>query len=227
MNDLARQLVVAPLILGVVFAVVPPVAADELDQLYGPPALPSHVKYYEVDPADKVMLNPYLQVATPSHRAVLDRTKGVYNWVIDLEGDVRIAEPVAHPRGRRYQTPFTRPEDGYQSAAGYVERYGHISAIAGQPARIAGEIVNDRATGRWLINNKSGRYSRHVADRTPAQLLNAAALIRARVEPGGQVWGPVIYLLDYGPAEIKEQALGSMEVHFAEPEKKKMPYLIY
>ncbi|MCG8637155.1 MAG: hypothetical protein MI863_25200 [Desulfobacterales bacterium] len=198
----------------------------KIDRLYGRPSLPLHIKYYEVDAGNKVMLNPYLQVATKKNKAVLDPACPAYNWVIDVQGYLRVISIVPHPRGRKYSGSYTRPEDGYTRTRGYIEKYGHVSALAGGPGRIGGEIINDFKNKNWVINNKSGRYSRGNPDRLPRQLLNAAALIRSVVEGGGQEWGAVVYLLDYAPKTFREQQLSNPLVRFGNPETKHLPYLL-
>ncbi len=200
--------------------------AGKLDRLYGKPSLPLHIKYYEVDHRDKVMLNPYLQVATKKHKAVLDPTCPVYDWVIDIKGNLRIISVVPHPRGRKYPDRYTRPEDGYTRTRGYVETYGHVSALAGGPGRIGGEIINDFEKKTWVINNKSGRYSRGNPDRLPRQLLNGAALIQSRVNAGGQAWGPVVYLLDYAPAALGAREFANPALRFGDPKTRSHPYLL-
>ncbi|MCP4396461.1 MAG: hypothetical protein GY801_03985 [bacterium] len=202
-------------------------SAGRLDNLYGILSLPLHIKYYEVDDVGNVMLNPYLQVANNERRkAILDPTRSVYDWVIDAQGNVRIIEVVPHPRGRTYTGRFTRPEDGYHRERGYVERYGHVSALAGAPGRIGGEIVNDDAHKFWVINNKSGRYSRFNPDRTPEQLLHAAKLIQAVVDPGGQRWGPAIYLLQYAPSSVRRKEANNPALLYIDPTTQKRPYLV-
>ena len=200
--------------------------ADSLDVRYGILSLPLHIKYYEVDDRDNIMLNPYLQVATKRRKALLDKTCPVYDWVIDAQGNLRVISVVPHPRGRTYPGRYTRPEDGYSRAQGYVEHYGHVSALAGAPGRIGGEIVNDYKNKNWIINNKSGRYSRGNPDRFPRQLANAAALIRSVTDPGGQGWGPVAYLLDYAPPQFRSQELANPLLRFGKPESKRLPYFL-
>jgi len=198
----------------------------DIDKLYGVAVNASHIKYYEVDPHDNIMLNPYLQVANKQWSAVIDPTKSAYDWCIDEQANLVIIQPVPHPRGRQYSGKFVRPEDGYTKLTGYTEKYGHVSATAGQKARFCGEIVYDKNGERWLVNNKSGRYSKYIDDRTPDKLIYAAKLIRKWVETNGEAWGPTIYLLEYGPRDIMKAALHSLNVYYANPETKKMPYII-
>jgi hypothetical protein len=44
------------------------------------------------------------------------------------------------------------------------------------------EILYDKDTKTYVVNNKSGRYSKHNKDRTPQQLVNATNLIRQVVD---------------------------------------------
>ncbi len=200
--------------------------AGNLDVRYGILSLPLHIKYYEVDDRDHVMLNPYLQVATKTRKAILDKACPVYDWVIDAQGNLRVIAVVPHPRGRAYAGRYIRPEDGYSRGGGYVENYGHVSALAGSPGRIGGEIVNDYYNKNWVINNKSGRYSRGNPDRLPGQLASSAALIRSVTDPGGQEWGPVVYLLDYASPQFRSQELANPLLRFGKPETKGLPYLL-
>jgi len=203
------------------------VKAGSLDDRYGVLDLPSHIKYYEVDERDRVMLNPYLQVATKRHKAILDPSTPAYDWVIDAQGNVRIIEMAPHPRGRSYSGRFTRPEDGYTRELGYVERYGHVSALGGEAGRIGGEIVNDSQSKQWVVNNKSGRYSKRKIDRTTEQLGYAAARIQEVVDPGeGQEWGAVVYLLDYAPLAVRQLQMANPLIEYIDPESEKRPYLL-
>lgn len=202
-------------------------ANDELAVKYGALELPSHIKYYEVEASNRLLLNPYLQVASDSWQAVLDPNKEVYDWCINAEANVILIEPIAHPRGRRYQGSFVRPEDGYNQSSGYVEKYGHVSASGGLPARICGEVLNNRALQQWQVNNKSGRYSKGIADRTPEKLVRAAALIRQQVDGGGQAWGATIFLLEYGPEAVSRQAERLGMVQYVDPANKKVPFLVF
>ena len=201
-------------------------AQDDLDAMFGIASMPAYIKHYEADRSGKVLINPYLQVATPDFPAILVPGKMIYKWVIDLEGRLAIIQEVPHPLGRTYQRGFFRPEDKSRREPGYQESYGHVSAVSGGPARISGEILYDEEHNLFSINNKSGRYSRFNPDRTPAQLAAAARLIHRLVDPGTATWGPVFYLLDYAPDSLKEQLLASPDLAFDDPEKKTHPHLL-
>lgn len=203
---------------------VPP--ADPLDERFGVAAPPAYVKAYEADRNGKVLLNPYLQVATREFPALLEPGDGTYKWVIDAAGRVAILREVPHPLGRTYPDGFHRPEDGSDREPGYVETYGHVSALGGGPGRIGGEILWDADTRAFTVNNKSGRYTKHNADRTPEQLVEAARLIREVVDPGGASWGPVFYLLDYAPAAVRQKLLSDPRLEYDEPERRARPYVI-
>jgi hypothetical protein len=45
---------------------------DPLDELYGVASQPAYIKHYEADRTGKVLVNPYLQVATKEFPAILD-----------------------------------------------------------------------------------------------------------------------------------------------------------
>lgn len=200
--------------------------ADPLDAKYGAAVPPAYVKPYEADRRGKVLLNPYLQVATPDVPALLEPGDGTYKWVIDVAGRVTIVREVPHPLGRTYPNGFHRPEDGSDREPGYVETYGHVSALGGAPGRIGGEILWDAESREFTVNNKSGRYTKHNVDRTPAQLVEAARLIREVVDPGGASWGPVHYLLDYAPPAVRRELLADPRLEYDLPETKGRPYVV-
>jgi len=202
----------------------PPV--DPLDQKYGLPSQPAYIKHYEADKTGKVLLNPYLQVATKDFPAVLDVKSAPFNWVIDMEGRLGLIPEAAHPLGRTYAKGFFRPEDKSERKPGTRENYGHVSSLGGAPGRISGEILYDKGTNTYTINNKSGRYTKHNVDRTPEQLVEAAKLIREVVDPGNVAWGPVYFLLDYASAEIREKLLADPRLAFDDPKKKSRPHIV-
>lgn len=199
---------------------------DRLDTLYGYLAQPAYIKQYEADRTGKVLVNPYLQVATRDYPAILDAKNAPYNWVIDAEGRVGIIQEAAHPLGRTYPKGFFRPEDQSKRKPGTTENYGHVSALAGGPGRISGEILYDKATNTFTINNKSGRYSKHNPDRTPEQMANAAKLIQEVVETGKTPWGPTYYLLEYAPETVREELLKSPRLAYDDPAKKSRPHIV-
>jgi hypothetical protein len=203
---------------------VPP--AGPLDAKYGAAVLPAYVKGYEADRAGKVLLNPWLQVATREHPALLEAGDTTYKWVIDVAGRVAILREAPHPLGRTYPSGFHRPEDGSDREPGYVETYGHVSALGGAPGRIGGEILWDDESRAFTVNNKSGRYTKHEADRTPERLVEAARLIREVVDPGGASWGPVFYLVDYAPPEVRQRLLSDPRLEYDVPDRKARPYVV-
>lgn len=200
--------------------------ASKLDELYGYLSQPAYIKHYEADKTGKVILNPYLQVATKEFPAVLDVKMAPYNWVIDAVGGVSITPEAAHPLGRTYEKGFFRPEDQSVRKPGTRENFGHVSALGGAPGRISGEILYDKASNAWTVNNKSGRYTKHNPDRTPEQLVNAAKLIRELVEPGTATWGPVFFLLEYAPEDIREELMKSPGLAYDDAKKKSRPHVI-
>ena len=197
-----------------------------LDKMYGVPSQPAYIKHYEADKSGKVILNPYLQIASKDWPAVLDVKMAPYNWVIDTEGRVAIAPEAAHPLGRTYEKGFYRPEDKSQRKPGTRENFGHVSELGGAPGRISGEILYDKATNVWTLNNKSGRYSKHNLDRTPEQLVNAAKLIHEVVDPGTAGWGSVAYLLAYAPEKIAEELEKRPDLAYDDPKTKSRPHII-
>ncbi len=200
--------------------------AASLDKLYGVASQPAYIKHYEADKTGKVVLNPYLQIASKDFPAILDVKMAPYNWVIDTEGRVAIAPEAAHPLGRTYEKGFFRPEDQSQRKPGTRENFGHVSELGGAPGRISGEILYDKASNAWTINNKSGRYSKHNSDRTPEQLVNAAKLVHEIADPGTATWGNTYYLLEYAPEEIREELLKSPKLAYDDAKKKSRPHVV-
>ncbi len=212
------------LALAVEAAASPP--ADPLDQRFGMATPPAYVKHYEADRNGKVLLNPYLQRASLEFPALLAPGLDPIKWVIDTAGRVVLIREVAHPLGRTYPGGFHRPEDDSDREPGYVETYGHVSALGGAPGRISGEILYDAPSNSYTINNKSGRYTKHNPDRTPQQLVEAARLIQQVVDPGAAAWGPTFFLIDYGPAALRERLLSDPQLEYDDPEAKSRPHLV-
>jgi hypothetical protein len=219
-----RKLMNRPLSAAAVVAAGPIV--DPLDEQYGIASPPAYIKHYEANKEGKVLINPYLQVATKEFPAILDVKMAPFNWVIDLEGRVTIIPEAAHPLGRTYEKGFFRPEDQSQRKPGTRENYGHVSSLGGGPGRISGEILYDKDSKTYTINNKSGRYSKHNKDRTPQQLVNAANLIRQVVDPAGVAWGKVAYLLEYSPANVREELMKSPDLAYDDEKKKSRPHVV-
>ncbi len=199
---------------------------DKLDKQYGYQSQPAYIKHYEADKTGKVILNPYLQVASKDFPAILDIKMAPYNWVIDAVGRVGIIPEAAHPLGRTYEKGFFRPEDQSKRKPGTRENFGHVSALAGAPGRISGEILYDKASNTWTLNNKSGRYTKHNTDRTPDQMVNAATLIREVVDPGTASWGPVFFLLEYSSEAMQEELIKNPKLAYDDPAKKSRPHII-
>lgn len=226
MRNLSRSLTLGALAACLALPGFAQAGPDKLDTLYGFLSMPAYIKHYEADKTGKVLINPYLQVATKDYPAILDAKNAPYNWVIDAEGRVGIIQEAAHPLGRTYAKGFFRPEDQSKRKPGTTENYGHVSAIAGGPSRISGEINYDKATKSFTINNKSGRYSKHNPDRTPEQMANAARLIQEVVDPGKTPWGPTYYLLEYAPETVREELMKSPKLAYDDPAKKSRPHII-
>jgi hypothetical protein len=199
---------------------------EALDKLYGTLQPPAYIKHYEADKTGKILLNPYLQVASEDYPALLNPKQSPYNWVIDGEGRVAIIQEAAHPLGRKYDKGFFRPEDKSKRKPGTVENYGHVSALGGSMGRISGELNYDKGTNSFVINNKSGRYSKNNDDRTPEQLANAARLIRSQVDPGTASWGPAMYLLEYAPEEVRTAAMQRPDLQYDDAKTKSRPHLV-
>jgi alkylated DNA nucleotide flippase Atl1 len=213
------------LLLALAFPALGAPPVDPLDAKYGVASQPAYIKHYEADKTGKVLINPYLQVASKEFPAVLDPKSAPYNWVIDAEGRVAITQEAAHPLGRTYEKGFFRPEDQSKRKPGTTENYGHVSALGGAPGRISGEILYDKDSKSFIVNNKSGRYSKHNADRTPEQLVEAAKLIREVVDTGTTNWGPVYYLLEYAPQDKRDALMKDPRIAFDDPKTQARPHI--
>lgn len=204
--------------------------SKQLDELYGTLQMPNYVKYYEVSPNGEFWVHPYLQVGTEKNHAMLDPSREPYNFMIDEDGNVRLNIESKNPWGRTYDYEWYRPEDFSVRKKGSSEKDGHVTTLGGKNGRIGGEILWNEKTQSWDINNKSGRYSNANEDRTPQQLLNAAARIKQLVDIPGAKWGDTLYLLRYSPRALREDFLKEHEVHYRRPEKEdfiqKDPYFI-
>lgn len=216
-----------------VFAALPAVAQDrltreqraQLDELYGIEALPAYIKHYEVDNFGSVMLNPYIQVGYKNFPAVIDSRFAPYNWCIGPSGHVNLIQEAEHPNGYTYPTGFTRPEDQRTRTKKTVEKFGHTSGLGGLPARICGEFLWSEAHNVWVINTKSGRYTKHNEDRTPEQFANAVKLIQQTVTPLTGTWGPAAYLLEYAPERIRDFYMKSPDLKWDDEAKKSRPQI--
>lgn len=201
-------------------------AAEDLDKLYGVPNAPSYIKHYEVDTAGNVMISPYLQVGSKAHPAMLDATRPIYNYIITQDGSVALIEEAPHPYGRTYPKGFYRPEDKSQRKAGTTENFGHVSGTAGGPGRISGEIINDTKNKCWVVNNKSGRYSKRNIDRTPEQLANAFALIQESTISDGQPFCPkAVFLVAYAREDIGKTLRNSPDLQYEDLATKKNAHI--
>lgn len=199
----------------------------ELDKLYGRPNRPSFIKHYEADKDHHVLLNPYLQVGSKKHKAMLDPKRPVYNYVVTQEGNVAFIEEAPHPYGRTYPKGFYRPKDKSQRKPGTTENYGHVSGTAGGPGRMSGEIINDSKNKCWKVNNKSGRYSKRNPDRTPEQFLNTFELFKETADPNGMPWcKSAIYLLAYAPGYISKELRESPDMRYEDEKTKKNAHIL-
>jgi hypothetical protein len=189
-----------------------------------------------VNKKDKFWISPYLQVASKKTPGLLDpkleKSKTPFNWVIDGDGNVRLTVESNNPYGRTYEKGAIRPEDKSKRKPGWTEKDGHLTVLGDEMGRIGGEIIYQKDTNTWLINNKSGRYSNHNVDRTPEQLLSAAKLIKEVVDPAGATWGNVHYLVRYSPQAMRAELLAKPDIKYYRPDAKsedvlqKDPYLV-
>ena len=201
-------------------------APDPLDALYGAVVRPTYLKHYEADSQGRVQVSPYLQGATRAFPACLDRALAPYDWVINPEGGVAVVPETPHPYGRSFPKGYTRPEDQSWKKPGTVENYGHAGAMAGLPGRMGGELLYDEKANLWAISNKSAHYSRNNPDRTPDQLIQAARLIQQVMDLDGAGWGPVRYLLSYGPDSVRAGLERDPRLKYQNPAKKAGPFIV-
>ena len=199
--------------------------ATSLDTRYGFLAQPAYVKHFEADAKDQVVLSPYQQVATRELKGYLDPEMAPYDWVIDADGHVAFVPETMHQFGRVYEKGFVRPEDKSKKKPGTGEHFGHVAALGGMPGRISGEILYDKKANAWVVNNKSGRYSKNNPDRTPDQLVHAAKLIQQVVDPGGVPWGPVRFIFEYGPDAVQKEMEKSPILQYEDPAKKSRAFI--
>jgi hypothetical protein len=199
--------------------------ATALDTRYGFLAQPAYVKHFEADAKDRIVLSPYQQVASREYPGYLDPAMAPYNWVIDADGHVAFVPETMHQYGRVYEKGFIRPEDKSKKKPGTEEHFGHVAALGGMPGRISGEILLDKKLNAWVVNNKSGRYSKNNPDRTPDQLVQAAKMIQQVVDPGGVPWGPVRFIFEYGPASASADLEKVPGLQYEDAAKKSRPFI--
>ena len=199
--------------------------ATALDTRYGFLAPPAYVKYFEADPKDQVIPSPYQQIASREFPGYLETDLAPYDWVIDADGHVAFVPETMAPYGRVYEKGFVRPEDKSKKKPGTEEHYGHVAALGGMPGRISGEILFDKKLNAWVVNNKSGRYSKNNPDRTPEQLVQAAKLIQQVIDPAGVPWGPVRFIFEYGPASAAADLEKTPGLAYEDAAKKSRPYI--
>ncbi len=122
--------------------------ADHLDRTYGPPLAPSRLKLHETN--DGEIINNltarayYEAVDAPLEEVFPDLASGTSShkiWVIDFEGTLLIGGEC---------------ENGNEG-----NELGHPTLTGFRPARISGELRF--RNGKWLINARSGRYSKNYA----------------------------------------------------------------
>lgn len=84
----------------------------------------------------------------------LKRGEKKYMWAIGALGRLIIGEEL--PAGR-------------DAGRDEVKTLGHPTLVGGGTARVAGELLYDSATGKFIVTNRSGRYCRY-EDRAPEAL---------------------------------------------------------
>lgn len=144
-----------------------------LDDRFGVPRPPLKIDDWEIgrSPKSSTLLSEDMgrRLAVTARQMDCALLHGVarsvtFLWVMDVVGAVRVCvEELA-------ETPAGSDLEGYPRRRGYPshpvfeKKLGHPTLVAGEDARIAGELFMDlRSDGFWwYINVKSGRYCRHM-----------------------------------------------------------------
>jgi hypothetical protein len=112
----------------------------ELDASYGELRLPAPPGIKDFEQANgQIIRNPELQIIKPGQKALPLEEGKKYIWVVDRSGNLRI---------------------GVEAEVAPGERLGHPTLVEDGQARVGGEIVFNKETKQWRINDRSGRYSR-------------------------------------------------------------------
>ncbi|MDH3039213.1 hypothetical protein [Streptomyces sp. TRM75561] len=148
----------------------------ELDRAYGPLAGPKKVKERERDQLDsrQVRLNPLWYRLEDFKPALLERTSGVWHYVVDEDGEISIGSDRALDIMTEDELHglFSRMREADESLtleqlAAALDNQGHPTVAAGfradgttvvRPGRISGELAYNPVAGRWELTDKSGRY---------------------------------------------------------------------
>jgi hypothetical protein len=119
------------------------------------------IKNHEKDSDSNIIKNPEFQTIKPGSTPILDTNKE-YIWVINEYGKLIIG----------VETPM---DTEVNTKNGYIPKLGHPTLTDGKNARISGELryINNK----WIINNKSGRYTIHYYRRIE-HLQNVADLLK-------------------------------------------------
>ncbi|MFF9490445.1 hypothetical protein [Streptomyces sp. NPDC014676] len=149
---------------------------EELDRAYGPLAGPKKVKERERDQRDsrQVRLNPLWYRLEDFKPALLERTSGVWHYVVDEDGEISIgSDKVLDVMTEdELHELFSRMREADESLTlerltAALDNQGHPTVAAGfradgttvvRPGRISGELAYNQAAGRWELTDKSGRY---------------------------------------------------------------------
>lgn len=142
---------------------------DQLVQRAGKPEVPRYLRFRELDPTDRlaVLQTPTLQRGRPGAPLVLRRDR-LYLYSVSVDGEFLVGE---------------------KAAFGPNAECGHPNLTGGRPARISGELRHDPATGKFVIDNKSGRYGYQIS-RTRDNLRAASQMLErigARTPDGARV----------------------------------------
>lgn len=139
-----------------------------LDERFGVPRPPLKVDDWEIgrSPKSNTTLSEDIAQRLSAIAQQMDCTllhgfarSVTFLWVMEVVGTLRVCvEELA-------ETPSGLDLEGYPRRRGYPshpvreKKLGHPTLVAGDDARIAGELFDLRSDGlRWYINVKSGRY---------------------------------------------------------------------
>lgn len=144
-----------------------------LDERFGVPRPPLKIDDWEIgrSPKSNTTLSDEIGQRLSAIARQMDSTlfhafarSVTFLWVMEVVGTVRVCveELAETPEGSDLEGYPRRR--GYPSHPVYEKKLGHPTLVAGEDARMAGELFMDlRSDGfRWYINVKSGRYCRHM-----------------------------------------------------------------
>ena len=173
----------------------------------------------------KVLLNPYLQVASKDFPAIIDPKGAPYNWVIDAEGRVGIIQEAAHPLGRTYEKGFFRPGRPVQAQAGHDrELRSRVGPRRRAPAASAARSSTTRTEELHRQQQVGALFQAQQRPHSRAAGGSREADPRSG-RPGTTSWGPVFYLLEYAPQDKRDALMKDPRIAFDDPKTQARPHI--